>query len=322
MSDTQSPHFGFDYLTASQAQKHVVVNDVIRDIDSFMHLSVKANALTQPPTSPANGDRYLIGQNAIDDWAGKDGQLAFFHDDGWVYFEPQIGWRIWDEANFAFRVYTSSGWHIISGSEEGDEDVYLPIDGIAVDSHKLGGKSASNYALASDVSALLPSGVILPFAGGAIPAGFLLCNGAALSRTSYATLFAAIGTTYGRGNGSTTFNLPDLRGEFIRGADNGRGVDNGRALGSSQRGSQIFLDDGNNSHSTHFGGSADVDRLYSDYYQHANKTYDPYDGGGRIWHGVYGYNTDPTKLDKYRTSVSYYWHMRPRNIALNYIIKY
>lgn len=66
------------------------------------------------------------------------------------------------------------------------------------------------------------------------PEGFLKANGAAVSRTTYAALFAAIGTTYGAGDGSTTFNLPDLRGEFPRGFDDGRGVDSGRALGSAQ----------------------------------------------------------------------------------------
>lgn len=66
------------------------------------------------------------------------------------------------------------------------------------------------------------------------PAGWLKANGAAVSRTAYAALFAAIGTTYGVGDGSTTFNLPDLRGEFIRGWDDGRGVDSGRAIGSWQ----------------------------------------------------------------------------------------
>ena len=66
------------------------------------------------------------------------------------------------------------------------------------------------------------------------PEGFLKANGAAVSRTTYAALFAAIGTTYGAGDGSTTFNLPDLRGEFPRGWDDGRGVDSGRGFGSSQ----------------------------------------------------------------------------------------
>lgn len=68
----------------------------------------------------------------------------------------------------------------------------------------------------------------------AAPAGWLKANGAAVSRTTYAALFAAIGTAFGVGDGSTTFNLPDLRGEFIRGYDDGRGVDVSRVFGSAQ----------------------------------------------------------------------------------------
>ena len=81
---------------------------------------------------------------------------------------------------------------------------------------------------------LLPVGTILAMAAPTVPAGFLECNGATVSRTDYASLFSLIGTTYGAGDSSTTFLLPDLRGEWIRGWDNGRTVDNGRAFGTSQ----------------------------------------------------------------------------------------
>lgn len=81
---------------------------------------------------------------------------------------------------------------------------------------------------------MFPVGGIIPVASASAPAGFLECDGSAVSRTTYASLFAVVGTTYGAGDGSTTFNVPDLRGEFIRGWDHGRGVDSGRALGSSQ----------------------------------------------------------------------------------------
>jgi hypothetical protein len=79
-----------------------------------------------------------------------------------------------------------------------------------------------------------PPGAVMAFARSSVPTGWLKCNGAAVSRTTYADLFAAIGTTYGAGDGSTTFNLPDLRGEFIRGHDDGRGVDAGRGFGTAQ----------------------------------------------------------------------------------------
>lgn len=83
-------------------------------------------------------------------------------------------------------------------------------------------------------SMALPPGAIIHTARNATPAGFLRCNGAAVSRTTYADLFGAIGTTYGAGDGSTTFNVPDLRGEFIRGWADGGTVDSGRVFGSKQ----------------------------------------------------------------------------------------
>lgn len=63
------------------------------------------------------------------------------------------------------------------------------------------------------------SGMLMPYAGASAPSGWLLCYGQAISRTTYADLFSAIGTVYGTGDGSTTFNLPDLRGRTIAGQD-------------------------------------------------------------------------------------------------------
>ena len=79
-------------------------------------------------------------------------------------------------------------------------------------------------------------GMVAPFATSTAPSGWLACSGQAVSRTTYASLFNRIGTTWGAGNGTTTFNLPDLRGEYIRGFDNGRGVDTGRVFASAQAG--------------------------------------------------------------------------------------
>lgn len=80
----------------------------------------------------------------------------------------------------------------------------------------------------------IKAGAIADFAGSVAPAGWLIADGSAISRTLYSALFAYCGTTHGVGDGTTTFNIPDCRGEFRRGLDNGRGVDTGRTLGSAQ----------------------------------------------------------------------------------------
>lgn len=77
-------------------------------------------------------------------------------------------------------------------------------------------------------------GAVSFFARATAPTGYLKANGAAVSRTAYAQLFASIGTLFGAGDGASTFKLPDLRGEFLRGFDDGRGVDSGRVFGSVQ----------------------------------------------------------------------------------------
>lgn len=78
------------------------------------------------------------------------------------------------------------------------------------------------------------AGTVAHFAASTAPTGWIKANGAAVSRSTYAELFLAIGTAYGSGDGSTTFNVPDLRGEFVRSLDDGRGVDAGRGIGTAQ----------------------------------------------------------------------------------------
>jgi hypothetical protein len=99
-------------------------------------------------------------------------------------------------------------------------------------------------AVTTDLSTLLPAGSVIPYAGSSAPTGYLLCDGSAVSRTTYATLFAVIGTTYGAGNGTTTFNVPDITGRVIAGKEAtatrlttaGGGVDGGTlgATGGAQ----------------------------------------------------------------------------------------
>lgn len=85
---------------------------------------------------------------------------------------------------------------------------------------------ATTEFVGAAVSVGMPTGAIIPFAGSTAPTGWLLCDGGSTGvfRTTYAALFAVIGTTYGSGDGSTTFNVPDLRGRVVAGKDNMGGV--------------------------------------------------------------------------------------------------
>lgn len=92
--------------------------------------------------------------------------------------------------------------------------------------NRVGTVEAANSSLTTEVEVLAgavsPTAAVTAFAGATAPTGWLLCNGSAVSRTTYAALFEVIGTTYGAGNGSTTFNLPDLRGRVPVGRDSGQ----------------------------------------------------------------------------------------------------
>jgi microcystin-dependent protein len=142
------------------------------------------------------------------------------------------------------------------------------------------------------------TGTVIWWSASTAPIGYVTCNGAAVSRTTYSNLFGVIGTTYGNGDGSTTFNLPDLRAEFIRGWDAGRGVDPGRVFGSAQA-------DEFESH-THalYASSADDGGAGSGWRWESNATARPYTVNGTNIGNTGGTET------------------RPRNVALLPCIKY
>lgn len=147
-------------------------------------------------------------------------------------------------------------------------------------------------------------GMVSAFAANSPPTGWLAANGSLVSRVTYARLFSRIGTTFGAGDGSTTFALPDMRGEFVRGWDNGRGVDSGRAFGSWQKGSVIVGDDG-------------VAGINVASYNVADKTIVGLDLGGSETYQI----STATGLSELRGN-TFYGYARPRNYALLYCIKF
>jgi len=167
----------------------------------------------------------------------------------------------------------------------------------------------------------VPAGTVLPFTGINAPAGYLLCDGSAISRMTYSDLFSTMGSAYGAGDGTTTFNLPDLRGRFLRGVDGTAGNDpdnstriasniggnTGNAIGSLQS-------DTLKSHKHNFivsggsGNSTSPNYVYT-YLSGSNN-------GGGLWNAGGGtVLTAPIQS----TGGS---ETRPVNIYINYIIKY
>lgn len=160
---------------------------------------------------------------------------------------------------------------------------------------------------------VLPAGIVSYFASSAPPPqGWLLCNGALISRTIYSDLFNAIGVTYGSGDGSTTFGIPDLRGEFLRGLDNGRGIDVDRTLGSVQGDAIRNLTGGFWTYTYIDGWPTGVFKSYEIHKQQATGNNIP--GGDRYVHAGLAFDASlqvPTANEN-----------RPRNVALSIYIKY
>jgi len=175
------------------------------------------------------------------------------------------------------------------------------------------GSGTLSFAAAASGS---PSGSVMYFAMSTAPTGWLKANGAAISRSTYSDLFSAIGTTFGSGDGSTTFNVPDLRGEFLRAWDDSRGVDTSRVFGSAQSaanqehghyvGTGAFTSAGSGYSGTTTAGDA---------YRKINAeiSYYRYGGANTL---VYPTNSDALKAQNDGSEG------RPRNIALLACIKF
>ncbi|WP_295484962.1 phage tail protein [uncultured Pseudomonas sp.] len=150
--------------------------------------------------------------------------------------------------------------------------------------------------------------------------GWLKADGANVSRTAFSALFAAIGTTYGQGDGSTTFTLPDLRGEFIRGHDGGRGVDQDRVLGSRQKGSLYAYDTTESKPNGIWSASATQNTAPASRVAMGVDAYSTSDYAGVALGGVDA--TVVYQLPGMAADRGYSGVMRPRNVAMLALIKY
>ena len=210
------------------------------------------------------------------------------------------------------RLRDSGGSNIVSLAAPAlTSDVALTLpnsDGNNGDFLQSNGSGVLSWAAVAGV----PTGSVYAMATTTIPAGYLECNGASISRSTYSSLFSAIGTTWGSADGSS-FNVPDLRGEFIRGFDNGKGTDSGRSFASSQAGNfQSHDHDVTDPGHSHSGDVA------------AARTVGGTMGSGDT-HALVQNSTRTLSIDSADTDLTVDSEggseTRPRNISMMYIIK-
>ncbi|MEL6419308.1 MAG: DUF2793 domain-containing protein [Pseudomonadota bacterium] len=109
MSDT-SARLGLPFIAPSQAQKHVTHNEALQRLDALTLLTLEEVEATTPPATPDQGALYALGAGALGDWAGQDGQLAYWTGTGWLFLPPSEGWHGWDKSAGVMRVYQSGAW--------------------------------------------------------------------------------------------------------------------------------------------------------------------------------------------------------------------
>ena len=176
-----------------------------------------------------------------------------------------------------------------------------------------------------ELAAGVPVGTILTFGASTPPSGFLECNGSAISRSTYASLFSILSTTHGAGDGSSTFNIPDLRGQFVRGWDNSAGVDASRTFGSTQTDQNknhthttdsVTLTGGIRKISEGFGSGGSASGVFTKTADGTNTI-----TGSSSTSPVGGVDFDGTHSHTISSSGGG-TEARPKNVALMYIIKF
>ena len=234
------------------------------------------------------------------------------------------GITIRDRKALRLRDTSNSNFVAIQAPSNVASDITLTLpssDGNANDVLQSDGSGNLSFAALPQA---VPTGSVHLMATTTAPSGYLKCNGAAVSRTTYADLFAIVGTTWGEGDGSSTFNVPDLRGEFVRGWDDSRGVDSSRSFASSQ--SSANLQHNHTATATSTSSVTDPGHFHNVAYSNSDS------GDGVIEEsgvGLSGYEPTETATTGITVSTSTSVSVandggseaRPRNIAMMYVIK-
>jgi len=191
------------------------------------NVTVPAGTVSSLPISFTGDTNTGFFKNSADDFSIVTGGTRRAHVDS-------NGITIRDRKALRLRDTSNSNFIAIQAPSNVSSDITLTLPNSDGDANDVLQSDGSGNLSFTALPQAVPTGSVHIMASTVAPSGYLKCNGAAISRTTYAALFAIVGTAHGNGDGSSTFNVPDLRGEFVRGWDDSRGVDSDRNFGTSQ----------------------------------------------------------------------------------------
>ena len=142
----KSENLELPYIMPNQAQKHVTHNEAIRYLDALVQVGIVSRELNSPPNNPDNGSRYIVADNAVGDWTGKENQIAAFQDGAWAFYQPQNGWLVWSIFENLILVLQNNSWQPAQSSSSLNEQVdLLGINASATQDTRFGVSSNDSF---------------------------------------------------------------------------------------------------------------------------------------------------------------------------------
>ncbi len=163
---SETPRYAMPLLDAAQAQKHVTVNEALARADALAAGRVERRDLSSPPAAPADGDVFIVGAGATDDWAGQDGALALFLNGGWAFVAPWEGAAFWVAAERVRATYDGGSW--IAGRAAGAAGGAATLGRVVEIDQVLSGASTTTASVIPDKAVVLGvTGRVIEAVGGA-----------------------------------------------------------------------------------------------------------------------------------------------------------
>ncbi|HVY85366.1 MAG TPA: DUF2793 domain-containing protein [Caulobacterales bacterium] len=139
---TETPRVGLPFIAAAQAQKHVTHNEALAELDALIGARFLDRDLATPPSSPSDGDAYLVHATATGDWAGQEGKIAFCLDGDWRFYAPFAGLAAFVADENKFIAFDGSSWN--------DYAAYIPLDNVGQLGVNTAADSTNKFAVKSN----------------------------------------------------------------------------------------------------------------------------------------------------------------------------